>query len=135
MSAVAPQVGDTLTPISFLADEVRLFCYSAVTWNPHRVHYDAPYTTGAEGYPGLLAQGPMLGGLLLRCAQEWIAGRGRIVATRYRSSAPTYAGAQLTCTGTVSARDGRRVVADLAVTTADGTTTCSGIVEFEIDDH
>src|SRR5690606_21270080 len=34
-------------------DEVLLFRYSAVTFNGHRIHYDHPYVTGAEGYPGL----------------------------------------------------------------------------------
>ena len=29
-----------------------LFRYSAVTFNSHRIHYDHPYVTTVEGYPG-----------------------------------------------------------------------------------
>ncbi|TMH65758.1 MAG: acyl-CoA dehydrogenase [Betaproteobacteria bacterium] len=32
---------------------VLLFRYSALTFNSHRIHYDFPYVTGVEGYPGL----------------------------------------------------------------------------------
>lgn len=40
-------------------DEVSLFRYSALTFNSHRIHYDLPYATGVEGYPGLVVQGPL----------------------------------------------------------------------------
>ena len=33
-------------------DPVSLFRYSALTFNPHRIHYDRGYATGVEGYPG-----------------------------------------------------------------------------------
>jgi itaconyl-CoA hydratase/mesaconyl-C4 CoA hydratase len=37
-----------------------LFRYSAVTFNGHRIHYDWPYATGTEGYPGLVVHGPLI---------------------------------------------------------------------------
>jgi hydroxyacyl-ACP dehydratase HTD2-like protein with hotdog domain len=43
---------NTVTP-----DEVMLFRYSAITFNGHRIHYDHPYVTGTEGYPGLVMNG------------------------------------------------------------------------------
>lgn len=43
-----------------------LFRYSAVTFNGHRIHYDAPYAMEQEGYPGLVVHGPMIATLLLR---------------------------------------------------------------------
>lgn len=36
-----------------------LFRYSAITFNTHRIHYDLPYATGTEGYPGLVVHGPL----------------------------------------------------------------------------
>lgn len=45
---------------------VMLFRYSAVTFNGHRIHYDHPYATEHEGYPGLVVHGPMIATLLLR---------------------------------------------------------------------
>lgn len=38
-------------------DEVRLFRYSALTFNGHRIHYDHPYVTDKEGYPALVVNG------------------------------------------------------------------------------
>jgi 3-methylfumaryl-CoA hydratase len=46
-------------------DPVLLFRYSALTFNGHRIHYDHPYVTGVEGYPGLVVHGPLIATLLL----------------------------------------------------------------------
>ena len=46
-------------------DPVLLFRYSAVTFNGHRIHYDHPYVTQVEGYPGLVVHGPLIATLLL----------------------------------------------------------------------
>lgn len=43
-----------------------LFRYSAVTFNGHRIHYDWPYVTETEGYPGLVVHGPLIATLNLR---------------------------------------------------------------------
>lgn len=47
-------------------DATLLFRYSAVTFNGHRIHYDWPYVTGTEGYPGLVVHGPLIATLNLR---------------------------------------------------------------------
>jgi 3-methylfumaryl-CoA hydratase len=47
-----------------LADAVVLFRYSALTFNPHRIHYDLRYCTEVEGYPGLVVHGPLIATLL-----------------------------------------------------------------------
>ena len=46
-------------------DPVLLFRYSAVTSNSHRIHYDHPYATRVEGYPGLVVHGPLIATLLI----------------------------------------------------------------------
>ncbi|MGE5615491.1 MAG: MaoC family dehydratase N-terminal domain-containing protein [Bacillota bacterium] len=46
-------------------DPVLLFRYSAVTFNSHRIHYDHPYVTRVEGYPGLVVHGPLIATLLV----------------------------------------------------------------------
>ncbi|WP_414927640.1 MaoC family dehydratase N-terminal domain-containing protein [Pseudomonas sp. IT-P74] len=52
---------ESITPTPVL-----LFRYSAVTFNGHRIHYDWPYATEAEGYPGLVVHGPLIATLNLR---------------------------------------------------------------------
>jgi 3-methylfumaryl-CoA hydratase len=46
-------------------DPVLLFRYSALTGNGHRIHYDRPYATQVEGYPGLVVHGPLIATLLI----------------------------------------------------------------------
>lgn len=46
-------------------DPVLLFRYSALTYNGHRIHYDADYARAIEGYPGLVVHGPLLATLML----------------------------------------------------------------------
>ena len=42
---------------TLIPDERLLFRYSAITDNPHRIHYDQPYASGVEGYPALVVNG------------------------------------------------------------------------------
>ena len=53
-----------------MADPVLLFRFSALTFNGHRIHYDQPYVTGTEGYPGLIVHGPLLGMLQIELARR-----------------------------------------------------------------
>jgi len=46
-------------------DSVLLFRYSALTFNPHRIHYDRKYSTEVEGYPGLVVHGPLIATLMV----------------------------------------------------------------------
>lgn len=46
-------------------DPILLFRYAALTFNAHRIHYDAPYATQSERYPALLVQGPLIATLLV----------------------------------------------------------------------
>jgi 3-methylfumaryl-CoA hydratase len=76
------------------ADPVLLFRYSALTFNGHRIHYDYPYVTGAEGYPGLIVHGPLLGTLQMELAR-----RSNPTLTprtfEFRALAPVFSGAPL----------------------------------------
>lgn len=126
MSASIPAVGTPVQPLVITPDPVRLFCYSALTWNPHRIHYDAPYVVDEEGYDGLIVHGPFLGGLLLRCVSEWCADWGSVTGTTYRSTAPAYAGDTLTCAGEVTAVAGERVEVSLSIRREDDAVLCSG---------
>ncbi|WP_319530160.1 MaoC family dehydratase N-terminal domain-containing protein [uncultured Cohaesibacter sp.] len=68
---------------------VLLFRYSALTFNGHRIHYDHPYVTAEEGYPGLVVHGPMQAMLLALYAEEC---RGTAPAIfRYRGLSPVFA--------------------------------------------
>ena len=60
---VRPEPGRWRQP--WRPDPVLLFRYSALTYNGHRIHYDADYAREVEGYPGLVVHGPLLATLML----------------------------------------------------------------------
>lgn len=75
--------------LSFPTDPVRLFRFSAITANAHRIHYDREYTTQVEGYPGLVVHGPLVALLLLelpRRAQLYVR------SFSWRARAPFFVG-------------------------------------------
>ena len=79
---------------------VLLFRVSARTMNSHRIHYDLPYVTQEEGYPGLLVHGPLIHTLLvdgLRRARP----EAKIGAVSVRAASPLYAGTKFTVSGAV----------------------------------
>jgi len=52
-------------------NSTHLFRYSALTFNSHRIHYDAQYCRDVEGYPDLVVHGPLLATLLLDSALRY----------------------------------------------------------------
>ncbi|RNF34494.1 FAS1-like dehydratase domain-containing protein [Paracoccus methylarcula] len=73
---------------------VLLFRYSALTFNGHRIHYDAPYVHGQEGYPGLIVHGPMQATMLMQLAEQ-IRG-SRPTQFEFRSLSPLFDDADFT---------------------------------------
>lgn len=64
----APPDPETSVPVT--PSEVMLFRYSALTFNGHRIHYDADYARSVEGYDGLVVHGPLIATLLADQAQN-----------------------------------------------------------------
>lgn len=51
-------------------NEVRLFRYSAATYNAHRIHYDLSYAQQVEKYPALVVHGPMQATMAIEAAER-----------------------------------------------------------------
>jgi 3-methylfumaryl-CoA hydratase len=79
----------TLTP-----DARLLFRYSALTFNTHRIHYDAPYASEVERYRGLVVHGPLTASLLLQLAAKEL-GENRLRSFAFRGLSPAIAGEPL----------------------------------------
>jgi 3-methylfumaryl-CoA hydratase len=80
-----------------------LFRYSALMFNAHRIHYDMPYVTGVEGFPGLVVQGPLQAGCLFNLAA--VLGGSRPKRFSCRGQAPLIGGRPFTVNA-VRAADG-----------------------------
>lgn len=83
-------------PVGAWSREIRpdsrlLFRFSALTFNAHRIHYDRPYATAVEGYPGLVVHGPLTAVLLVQLVRRSTA--RPIVAFEFRGQAPLFDGA------------------------------------------
>lgn len=98
-----------------------LFRYSAMTFNGHRIHYDLPYATGAEGYPGLVVHGPIQATLLYNLAALTA---GSVPARfAYRGLVPAFAGSPIRA---------RKAPGEEAVFVIEG---ASGIIHMEARQH
>jgi 3-methylfumaryl-CoA hydratase len=84
-------------------DPVLLFRYSALTFNGHRIHYDFPYVTKVEGYPGLVVHGPLIATLLLDLLTH--EGAARIRRFSFRAKRPLFDTAPFVLKGMPGADD------------------------------
>lgn len=84
--AAPPPAPDGATQRVLLTfDTTLLFRYSALTYNGHRIHYDADYARNVEGYDGLVVHAPLLAQMILiRATQEL----GPVQEFSYRATAP-----------------------------------------------
>ncbi len=76
----------TITP-----GEAQLFRFSALTFNTHRIHYDAPYAREMERYRGLVVHGPLIATLLLQELAN-IAGPNTLSHFAFSARSPAIAG-------------------------------------------
>jgi 3-methylfumaryl-CoA hydratase len=90
-----PAPGDATWTRRVVPDPVLLFRFSALTFNGHRIHYDQPYVTGVEGYPGLVVHGPLLGMLQIELARRSEPGRTP-KSFEFRALSPVFAGPSFT---------------------------------------
>ncbi|MGM5068723.1 MaoC/PaaZ C-terminal domain-containing protein [Rhodococcus qingshengii] len=115
---------DSLWRTTCSASPPTLFRYSALTANAHRIHYDAPYATEVEGYPGLVVHGPLLATLMADLAgKAW--GDSRVGEFTFRLKRPLFAQDLFVVEG-VSAEDGQS--ASLSVKSAVATAATATVV-------
>jgi itaconyl-CoA hydratase/mesaconyl-C4 CoA hydratase len=104
---------------------VLLFRYSAVTFNSHRIHYDYPYVTEKEGYPGLVIHGPLIATLMCQAFAQ-AHPRATLKHLSYRGLRPLIAPTAFDVAGTVSAPGEAKLWAE-----QDGTLAHQAELRFE----
>jgi 3-methylfumaryl-CoA hydratase len=121
------RVGDLLPRLRHTATAFQLFRYSAVTWNPHRIHFDASYALG-EGHGGLALHSHLRAALALRCITEGLGPGWQVTGVAYRLRRPVYASADLTYTAQVTAADGASLTLELIEENTSGEVGFEGTV-------
>jgi len=112
-SAAGSEIADGQHIRRFTPNSVMLFRYSALTFNGHRIHYDADYCRDVEGYPNLVVHGPLVATLLANFADD--IGGAPMRDFTYRALSPAFVGNVVTLRG--DRRDGGL---DLRATSDDG---------------
>ena len=120
--------GDVLPEIVRRCDTVQLFLYNAALWNAHRIHFDYPYATEVEGYPGLVIAGPLIGDWLTQCVIDWLAEDGHMISIEYSNRRAAFVGDVLAAGGIVRAVDQAtgRVELEVFVRTESGEVVAPG---------
>ncbi|MDQ6523931.1 acyl dehydratase [Nocardioides sp. LHD-245] len=118
-------VGTELPVLEVRPSEISLFRFSAVTWNPHRIHYDLPYAA-TEGYPGVLVHGHLHGCWLLATVRRWLGGAGRVERFSWQNRHFAVPGDVLTVTGRVVEADRWTRTVELQETNQDGVVCAPG---------
>jgi hydroxyacyl-ACP dehydratase HTD2-like protein with hotdog domain len=95
------EVGMAVPPLRKKPSNTLLFLYSAVTWNPQRIHYDKEYTL-TEGYRDIIVHGPLRGAFLSQFMTQWIGDEGTLKKLSYSNRDIAYVNEPLTCKGTVT---------------------------------
>ena len=93
--------GVELPPLVKRPTTVALFRYSAVTWNPHRIHYDEAWARH-EGYPNVLVQAHLHGAYLTQMVMDWIGPHGILRKLSWSNRRLAVPGDTLTCRGKVT---------------------------------
>jgi hydroxyacyl-ACP dehydratase HTD2-like protein with hotdog domain len=126
-------VGDILPEKHHTATEVSLFLYNAAIWNPHRIHYDAPYTSDVEKHPAIVIDGPLQGDWLAQCVTDWLGSDGHLMKFSYSNRRAAYLGETLTATGEVVAKDAtaRTVDVRLGIQNKNGEVIAPGLATLK----
>jgi len=121
-------IGSRLNERTHEPSAVSLFLYNAVIWNPHRIHFDEPYTTQIEKHPGLVVDGPLQGDWLSQAVMEWLGDDGELMQLEYSNRRAAYLGERLRSGGEVVEidRDTGTVTLDIYIKNADDTVIAPG---------
>lgn len=112
MTGAQLDVGHTLPVLRQVVTTTQLFRFSATTWNPHRIHFDAEYAD-REGHPGLVVHSHLRAALALRAVTEGLGPEWAIRSVDYRLRRPAICPVELEYSATVRSAAGDGFVLDL----------------------
>ena len=95
------EVGYEIPSITKTPSNVQLFMFSAITWNCHRIHFDADFAREHDKLPNILAHRPLLGSFLCQMLTDWLGDNGKIERLEWSNRGPAVPGDTLTCRGKV----------------------------------
>jgi hydroxyacyl-ACP dehydratase HTD2-like protein with hotdog domain len=98
-SDAEPAAVDAPWQLRFDPDPPALFRFSALTYNAHRIHYDAAYAREVENYPDLVVHGPLMALLTLELPRRHAPDR-TVTEFSFQARRPAFASNRLLVHGT-----------------------------------
>ncbi len=95
------EVGSLVPTLVETPSNTLLFLYSAITWNPQRIHFDKDHTL-TEGYRDVIVHGPLRGAFLTQMLTRWIGEKGTLKKVSYANRGVAYVNETLACKGRVT---------------------------------
>ena len=95
--------------LDVVTDPVQLMRFSALTFNSHRIHYDAPYAREQEGYPALVVHGPLTAILLSELCRQH--SKTELESFSFRAMNPVFVGQILRLRGEPDGHGGANLTA------------------------
>lgn len=98
------EVGTTIPSITKVPTAVGLFRFSAVTWNPHLIHYNRDVAV-SEGHPDIVVHSHLHGSYLMQVLMAWAGPRARVVKFKWQNQQAVLVDEEVVCTGEVTSID------------------------------
>ncbi|WP_255152050.1 hypothetical protein [Halorarius halobius] len=112
----------------------QLFRYSAVTWNAHRIHYDADHAR-EEGHPNILVQAHLHGAVIQELLMDWLGADGKLTDLSWRNVGRATPDSDLHVGAEVTTVDADAGVVELEVWTRTDAERCAeGVAAVELFD-
>jgi hydroxyacyl-ACP dehydratase HTD2-like protein with hotdog domain len=105
---------------------LQIFRFSAVSWNSHRIHYDADYAR-SEGFRDVVVQSTLHGCTMVRHALALAGPHATLTSVSWRNRATAVAEEKLTWTAETS-NQGDAVTLDMSIIKLDGSPCTTGTV-------
>ena len=83
---------------------VDVFMFSAITWNVHRIHYDAGFARDHDKLPDVVVQRTLHGCYLAQLLTDWIGVEGTLKRLAWSNRGMAVPGDTLTCKGEVTGK-------------------------------
>ena len=106
----------------------QIFCFSAATWNRHRIHYDKD-AARSEGHADVVVQRALLGNYFALLLDQWLGQHGEVRKLSWKVLSSAVPEKQLRCLGEASIDERKTAHCELRIVDELGNIVATGEAE------
>lgn len=95
------EIGARIPSITKAATAVGLFRFSAVTWNPHLIHYNRDVAM-SEGHDNIVVHSHLHGSYLLQVLMAWAGPKARVLKFKWQNHRAVLVDEEVVCSGEIT---------------------------------